>query len=66
MDLDNLKEIRSLKLASPLEELLGKHAPVFSEGLGCFNGPPVKLNVDANAQPKFYKARNVPFALKKS
>jgi len=64
VDLDNLKQIRSLKLASPLEELLDKHAPVFSQGLGCFNGPPVKLNVDANAQPKFYKARNVPFALK--
>ena len=64
VDLDNLKEIRSLELASPLQELLDKHAPVFSEGLGCFNGPPVKLKVDANAQPKFYKARSVPFALK--
>ena len=39
VDLDNLKEIRSLKLASPLEELLDKHAPVFSQGLGCFNYP---------------------------
>ena len=40
------------------------HMHVFSKGLGCFNGPPVKLKVDANAQPKFYKARSVPFALK--
>ena len=62
--LDKFKEVRSLELASPLQELLDKHAPVFSEGLGCFNGPPVKLKVDANAQPKFYKARSVPFALK--
>ena len=51
-------------MASPLQEFLDKHAPVFSEGLGCFNGPPVKLKVDANAQPKFYKVRSVPFALK--
>ena len=27
-------------------------------------GPPVKLLVNADAQPKFYKARSVPFALK--
>jgi len=40
------------------------HCMVFSEELGCFNGPPVKLKVDANAQPKFYKARSVPLALK--
>ena len=64
VDLDNFKEIRSLELASPLQELLDKHALVFSEELGCFNGPPVKLKVDANAQPKFYKARSVPLALK--
>ena len=37
---------------------------MFSEGLGCFNGPPVELKVDANAQLKFYKVRSVPFALK--
>ena len=64
VDLDKFKEIRSLELASPLQELLDKHALVFSEELGCFNGPPVKLKVDANAQPKFYKARSVPLALK--
>ena len=64
VDLDNFKQIRSLELASPSQELLDKHAPVFSDELGCFNGPPVKLTADANAQPKFYKARSVPFALK--
>jgi len=54
----------SLELAHPLQELLDKYALVFSEELGCFNGPPVKLKVDANAQPKFYRARSVPLALK--
>ena len=51
-------------MARPLQELLDKHTPVFSEGLGCSNGPPMKLKVDADAQPKFYKARSVSFALK--
>ena len=36
----------------------------FSEGLGCYNGPPVTLKVKPDVQPKFYKARSVPFALK--
>ena len=64
MDLDDFKEIRSLELAHSLQELLDKYALVFSEELRCFNGPTVKLKVDANAQPKFYKARSVPLALK--
>ena len=34
VDLDNFKEIRSLELASPLQEFLDKHALVFSEELG--------------------------------
>jgi len=64
VDLDKLREIRSLELASPLQELLEEHAPVFSEELGCFSGPPVTLMVKANAEPKFCKARSVPFAIK--
>ena len=64
VDLDNIKQIKSLEMANSLEELLDKHAPVFSEGLGCFNGPPVQLKVASGAQPKFHKARSVPFALK--
>ena len=47
-----------------LKELLDKYSPVFSEDLGTFNGPPVTLKLKANAQPRFLKARNVPFALK--
>ena len=47
-----------------LKELLDKHSAVFSDGLGAFNGPPITLKLKVNAQPKFLKARNVPFALK--
>jgi len=63
VDLDNLKEIRSPKLASPLEELLDKHAPVFSQGLGCFNGPLVKLSTikASNAWHPTTKASNACF-----
>lgn len=57
VDLDNLKQIR---LTNPLQELLDKYEPVFSDKLGCYNGPPVTLRISANAEPRFYKAKSVP------
>ena len=47
-----------------LQSVLQKHSKVFSVELGCFNGPPVHLNVDGTVQPKFHKPRKVPFSLK--
>ena len=63
-NLQDLKQIRSLNLSSPLQVLLDKHSTLFSKQLGCFNGPPVSLAVKDNAAPKFHRARPVPFALK--
>ena len=60
VNLQDLKQIRSLDLSSPL---LDKHSILFSNDLG-FNGPPVTLTIKENVDPKFYKARPVPFALK--
>ena len=37
---------------------------MFGDQLGCLKGTEVRLNVDSNATPKFYKARSVPLALK--
>ena len=64
ISLDNLKEIRSVDLVCSVQEVVNSNALVFSEELGCYNGPPVKLKVHNNAKPKFYKARSAPFSLK--
>ena len=64
VNLQDLKQIRSLDLSSPLHTLLDKHSTLFSNELGCFNGPPVTLTVKEDIAPKFYKARPVPFALR--
>ena len=40
------------------------HGSVFTEEPGCLQGMEVKLNVDPNATPKFFKARTVPLATK--
>ena len=40
--------------------MIDKYPTVFSEELGRLKGAKVKLNVNPDAQPKFYKARSVP------
>ena len=41
-----------------------KYSSIFTEELGCLKGMEVKLNVDPNATPKFFKPRPVPLALR--
>ena len=64
VNLQDLKQIGSLELSSPLHTLIDKHSTLFSTQLGCFNGPPVTLAVKENVAPKFYRGRPVPFVLK--
>ena len=49
-----------------IQQLLTNYASLFKEGLGLFKGVVAKLLLDPNAekQPKFFKARSVPFVLK--
>lgn len=49
-----------------VEEVLDKHAVVFTEELGALKGFKAKLYVEPNATPRFHRARTIPFALKKS
>ena len=43
--------------------LLSKFHEVFLPGLGTFNEEPVHIDIIPNANPSFYKARPVPYAL---
>ena len=47
-----------------LETVLTKYDKVFQEGLGRLQGYTAKLQVDPEAQPKFFKARSVPYLMK--
>jgi transposase InsO family protein len=44
-----------------LHDVLDNYKQLFDDELGCYNGPPVELKV--NAEPKFYKARPLPYAM---
>ena len=57
-------KIHALADSTAVQEVLEKHSKLFCNELGCLQGMEVKLNVDRNATPKFFKARTVPLALK--
>ena len=44
--------------------IVDRHAEVFREELGRVNQVKARIHVDPQAQPRFYKPRNVPYALK--
>ena len=47
-----------------LEDVLQKHAIVFSEKMGVAKNIVAKIHVDPEATPKFYRPRSVPYAIK--
>ena len=47
-----------------LSEVLEKHKAMFEVGLGTLKGFEAELQVDPNAQPKYYKAHSVPYSMK--
>ena len=46
-----------------LEQVLQEHGEIFQDELGMLKGFQAKIYVDPSAQPKFCKARTVPYAM---
>ena len=61
MDWPNLLSIQQSVTSSKLVE---EFPNVFSEGLGTLKGAKVEIYVDETIQPRFHKARPVPYAMK--
>ena len=51
-------------MAPACEEILDKHKTVFKNELGKAEGMTAKFHINQEAQPKFFKARPVPYALR--
>ena len=47
-----------------LRTIIDKHSPVCEPGYGNFKGTNAKIYLQHDAQPKFMKTRNVPYALR--
>ena len=63
LDWKNIHMITKDKLISP-EDLMAKHADLFKEELGLVSPFQATLHVRADAHPRFFKPRPVPFAVK--
>lgn len=57
-------QVYQLRSNDQLQTVLGQHKEVFQDQLGCIEGVKAQLHVKAGAQPKFVRARNLPFALR--
>ena len=58
------REIKRMDASYEVDRLLQEYATVFSEDLGTYCGPPVRISLREQASPKFFKARPVPFAIR--
>ena len=58
------KKILSVHTHRSLDSILEAHEAVFKPELGTLRGMEAKLHVEAEAQPLFFRARTVPFALR--
>lgn len=66
LDWKNICRVSQHGTQGRLEALLGKYKEVLSPDLGAIKSLQAKLHVKKNAEPKFCKARPVPFALRKA
>ena len=56
--------IDNLVGSNQLQVSLEKHSSVFNNEIGTLKGIKMKLHVDPNVKPKFFKARSVPYSLR--
>ncbi|XP_036002862.1 uncharacterized protein K02A2.6-like [Fundulus heteroclitus] len=72
LDRDILQKIRlqwghiwgEVKHMTAVQDIIAKYSDVFKDELGTLRGTTVKLSVDPKAQPRFYKPRPVPYAMR--
>ena len=59
-----VKNICYMQDNSALQQVLAKYEVLFKNELGTLRGYEAKLHVEANATPKFFKARSVPYSMR--
>ena len=63
LEISNLNFSTINKLTSK-SSWLEEFPELFASGLGCFKGETFSIDVDTSVEPKFFKARPVPYAMK--
>ena len=63
LDWKSVHQVRRVE-TKDLESILEQYQVVFNDELGCLRETKVKIHVDPQVTPKFYRARSVPYALR--
>ena len=64
LDWSQLNHIQTFNTSTAsCQPILDKHKAVFEKGLGTIKGVTAKFHINPDVQPRFYKARPVPYAL---
>lgn len=64
LDWAELKHLRNHPPSLSLQDVLSRHEGVFKSELGTLKGFKATIHVPADATPRFYWPRSVPFAMK--
>ena len=66
LDWCNIREVHTdaSSTKGKLDQLLAEYSDVFADGLGLLKGEKAKLTLTEGATPKFFKPRQVPYALR--
>ena len=60
----NWSDIKRVSISDAgYDTVLNKYPGLFSDGVGTFAGPKVRIHVSADAQPLFQKAKHVPYMM---
>ena len=66
LDWSRIFTVKSESVPGSVTEVLDKYSSLFSEGYGTVKDFKAQIHLKENVQPKFCKARTVPFALKEA
>ena len=66
LDWAKILAVKSESVPGSVKEVLDKHASLFSHGYGTIKDFKAQIHLKENVQPKFCKARPMPFSLKAS
>lgn len=64
LDWTEIKHVSASPKSLTLQQVLSKHESVFKEELGTLKGFKATIHVPAEATPRFYRPRSVPYAMR--
>ena len=63
LDWKQLNRVHNIR-SRALQDILNQYSELFKDGMGTLQGTTVKIHIQQDARPRFFRARPVPYALR--